>query len=57
VALLPAFFLLKSVRLMMAGGWRVPERAAQGAASGFIGMLLIPVALMAAFLGAAVLGR
>lgn len=50
--LLPAFFLLRSVRLTVAGGWRVPGRMEAGAAAGFIGMLLIPLALMAAFLGA-----
>jgi 1,4-dihydroxy-2-naphthoate octaprenyltransferase len=57
VVLLPAYFLLRSVRLTMSRGWRVPARAAAGAAAGFIGMLLIPLALTAAFLVAALLGR
>jgi len=55
--LLPAYFLLRSVRLTVAGGWSVPGRLEAGAAAGFIGMLLIPLALTAAFLGAALLGR
>jgi 1,4-dihydroxy-2-naphthoate octaprenyltransferase len=55
--LLPAYFLLRSVRLTMAGGWRVPDRLEAGAAAGFIGMLLMPLALTLAFLGAALLGR
>jgi 1,4-dihydroxy-2-naphthoate octaprenyltransferase len=55
IVLLPAFFLLRSVRLTVAGGWRDPQRAEAGAVAGFIGMLLIPVALTLAFLGAAVL--
>lgn len=56
VVLLPAFFLLRSVTLIVGGGWRDPTRAEAGAVSGFIGMLLIPLALTAAFLGAALLG-
>ncbi|HEX9610729.1 MAG TPA: prenyltransferase [Gemmatimonadales bacterium] len=56
VVLLPAFFLVRSVTLVVGGGWRDPERAEAGAVSGFIGMLLIPLALMVAFLGAALLG-
>jgi len=55
VALVPAYFLLRSVHLTAAGGWREPQRAEAGAVSGFIGMLLIPVALTVAFLGAAAL--
>ena len=55
--LLPAYFLLRSVGLTVAGGWSVPGRLEAGAAAGFIGMLLIPLALTAAFLGAALLGR
>jgi 1,4-dihydroxy-2-naphthoate octaprenyltransferase len=57
VVLLPAFFLLRSVRLTMSGGWKTPARAEGGAKSGFIGMLLIPVALTVVFLGAALTGR
>jgi 1,4-dihydroxy-2-naphthoate octaprenyltransferase len=57
VVLLPAYFLLRSVRLTMAGGWRVPDRLEAGAAAGFIGMLLMPLALTLSFLGAALLGR
>jgi 1,4-dihydroxy-2-naphthoate octaprenyltransferase len=56
VALLPAFFLVRSVTLIVGGGWRDPKRARAGAVSGFIGMLLIPLALTAACLGAALLG-
>ena len=56
VVLLPAFFLVRSVTLVVGGGWRDPKRAEAGAVSGFIGMLLIPLALMVAFLGAALLG-
>jgi hypothetical protein len=55
--LLPAYFLLRSVRLTAAGGWRTPDRLVAGAAAGFIGMLLMPLALTVAFLGAALLGR
>ena len=55
IVLLPAYFLLRSVTLTAAGGWRDPKVAASGAVYGFIGMLLIPVALTAAFLGAAAL--
>jgi hypothetical protein len=56
VVLLPAFFLVRSVTLIVGGGWRDPSRAAAAATSGFIGMLLIPAALTVAFLGAAFLG-
>lgn len=56
IVLVPAYFLLRSATLTAAGGWRDPTRAEAGAVSGFIGMLLIPVALTMAFLGAAVLG-
>jgi hypothetical protein len=47
------------VRLTIARRWSAPDRAAAGAAAGFIGMLLIPLALAltVAFLGAALLGR
>jgi len=55
VVLVPAFFLLRSATLTTHGGWREPRRAEAGAVAGFIGMLLIPVALTVAFLGAAVL--
>jgi 1,4-dihydroxy-2-naphthoate octaprenyltransferase len=54
LTLLPAFFLLRSVGLTIAGRWRDPSRAEAGAVSGFIGMLLIPLSLTIAFLGAAV---
>ena len=52
VVLVPAFCLLRSVTLVVGGGWRDPARAEAGAVWGFIGMLLIPVALTVAFLGA-----
>ncbi len=55
VVLVPAYFLVRSVSLTVAGGWREPRRAEAGAVAGFIGMLLIPVALTVAFLGAALL--
>lgn len=55
VVLMPAYFLLRSVRHTAAGGWRELKRAEAGAVSGFIGMLLVPLALTVAFLGAAVL--
>jgi 1,4-dihydroxy-2-naphthoate octaprenyltransferase len=56
-ALGPAFFLLKSVYHTWGGRWRLPGQAEAGAVAGFIGMLLIPVALGIAFLGAAATGR
>ena len=56
-ASLLVFFLLRSVRLTVARGWSMPNRLEAGAAAGFIGMLLIPLALTAAFLGAALLQR
>jgi 1,4-dihydroxy-2-naphthoate octaprenyltransferase len=55
VVLVPAYFLLRSVTLTTQGGWREPKRAEAGAVAGFIGMLLIPLALTVAFAGAAVL--
>ncbi len=55
IALVPVFFLLRSVSLLRAGGWANPQRAEASAVAGFIGMLLIPVALTLAFLGAVAL--
>jgi 1,4-dihydroxy-2-naphthoate octaprenyltransferase len=55
IVLVPAFFLLRSVSLLRAGGWANPQRAEASAVAGFIGMLLIPVALTVAFLGAVAL--
>lgn len=57
LVLAPAFFLLRSVVLVLDGGWRDPRQAEAAAVAGFLGMLLIPVALTAAFLIAAPLGR
>lgn len=57
LVLLPAFFLLRSVYLTAGGGWRQPGRAEAGAVAGFIGMLLIPLALTGAFLWPALLRR
>lgn len=57
VVLVPAFFLLRSSTLLIGGGWRDRERAESGAVFGFIGMLLIPTALIVAFLGAVWLGH
>jgi len=48
-----AFFLLKSVYHTRGGRWRLPGQAEAGVVAGFISMLLIPVALGVAFLGAA----
>jgi 1,4-dihydroxy-2-naphthoate octaprenyltransferase len=50
-----AGFLLRSVWLTAGGRWREPGRAEAGAVAGFIGMLLIPLTLTAAFLGAVAL--
>jgi 1,4-dihydroxy-2-naphthoate octaprenyltransferase len=55
VVLVPVYFLVRSVMLTTKGGWRQPQRAEAGAVAGFVGMLLIPVALTVAFLGAAAL--
>jgi 1,4-dihydroxy-2-naphthoate octaprenyltransferase len=55
VVLVPAAFLIRSVTLTTRGGWKDPRRAEGGAVAGFIGMLLIPVALTVAFAGAALL--
>jgi len=52
LVLLPASFLVRSVSLTIAGRWKEPGRAEAAAVAGFIGMLLIPVSLTAAFLGA-----
>jgi 1,4-dihydroxy-2-naphthoate octaprenyltransferase len=57
LVLAPVFFLLRSVYLTAGGRWRLPGRAEAGAVAGFIGMLLIPVALTGAFLGAALFGQ
>lgn len=57
LTLAPAFFLLKSVHHTRSGRWQLPGQAEAGAVAGFIGMLLIPVALGIAFLGAAATGR
>ena len=57
LALLPSFLVLKSVFPTWNGRWQRPGRAERGAVAGFIGMLLIPVALGVAFLAAAVTGR
>jgi len=57
VVLVPAVLLLRSSTLLIRGGWRDPRRTEAGAVLGFFGMLLIPVALTVAFVGAAVLGR
>jgi 1,4-dihydroxy-2-naphthoate octaprenyltransferase len=53
--LVPVYFLLRSVTLTTHGGWREPWRARAGAAAGFIGMILIPLALTVAFAGAVLL--
>lgn len=50
IVLIPAFFLVRSVLLIVPDGWRDRRRAEAAAVSGFAGMLLIPVALTAAFL-------
>jgi len=55
LALVPAFFLLRSVHLTAGGRWRRPGSAEAAAVVGFIGMLLIPLALAGAFLGAGIL--
>ena len=55
VVLVPVVLLLRSSTLLVRGGWRDPQRAEAAAVSGFIGMLLIPVALTVAFLGAVAL--
>lgn len=55
VVLVPIFFLARSVLASRHGAWRVPKLAQAAAIDGFIGMLLIPLALTAAFLGAALL--
>jgi len=57
LALIPSFFLVRSVNLTIAGRWQEPRLAEAGAVAGFIGMLCIPLALTAAFLGAALLRR
>jgi 1,4-dihydroxy-2-naphthoate octaprenyltransferase len=53
LALLPSFFLLRSVTGTISGRWRDSRVMEASAVSGFIGMLLIPVTLAAAFLVAA----
>lgn len=55
IVLVPIFFLARSVMASRHGAWRVPALAKAAAVDGFIGMLLIPVSLTAAFLGAALL--
>jgi 1,4-dihydroxy-2-naphthoate octaprenyltransferase len=55
LVLVPAYYLLRSVTLTIQGGWRDPKRAEAGAIAGFVGMLLIPLALTVAFAGAALL--
>ena len=57
VVLIPASFLIRSALFVGARGGRDARSAEAGAVSGFIGMLLIPVALTVAFLGATWLGR
>ena len=52
LVLIPAFFLLRSTWLTVGGHWKEPGKAEAAAVAGFIGMLLIPVSLTAAFLGA-----
>lgn len=56
LALVPVSFLARSAALVAAGRWRDRAGLEQAAASGFVGMLLIPVALAAAFLVAGLLG-
>jgi 1,4-dihydroxy-2-naphthoate octaprenyltransferase len=56
VTLAPAWFLLRSAHLVAGGRWQEPGRAEAGAVQGFIGMLLVPVALTLAFLGDALIG-
>lgn len=55
VVLFPIFFLARSVLASRQGAWRVPSLAKAAAVDGFIGMLLIPLSLTAAFLGAALI--
>jgi 1,4-dihydroxy-2-naphthoate octaprenyltransferase len=55
VVLIPIFFLARSILATRQGAWRVPAQAKAAAVDGFIGMLLIPVSLTAAFLGAALI--
>jgi 1,4-dihydroxy-2-naphthoate octaprenyltransferase len=55
LVLIPVVFLLRSVHQTGGGRWQDPGRAEAGAVAGFVGMLLIPLALTAAFLGGAVL--
>ena len=47
---LPMFFLGRSMLIMARGEWRDAARQEAAAVSGFIGMLLVPVALAAVFL-------
>jgi 1,4-dihydroxy-2-naphthoate polyprenyltransferase len=49
LVLLPAAFLARSMLIMGRGEWREPARLEVAAVSGFIGMLLIPMSLAAAF--------
>ena len=56
LVLAPAGFLGRSAFIMATGGWRDRTRLEQAAVAGFIGMLLIPVALTVAFGLAGVLG-
>jgi 1,4-dihydroxy-2-naphthoate polyprenyltransferase len=53
VTLAPIALLGRSALIMVRGGWLDPEGAERAAVSGFIGMLLIPVTLAAAFLAQA----
>jgi hypothetical protein len=55
LVLAPIFFLARSVFASRQGAWRIPAMAQAAAVDGFIGMLLIPLTLTAAFLGAAVI--
>lgn len=50
ISLLPVAFLVRSVVPMVRGEWRDPRRLEAGAVSGFLGMLLIPLALTFVFL-------
>ena len=50
IVLLPAAFLLRSASVMVTGGSKDPQQTESAAVAGFIGMLLIPLVLTAAFL-------
>ena len=56
LGLVPAWFLLRSAHLVADGRWQEVGQAEAAAVQGFIGMLLLPVALTVAFLGDALIG-